>query len=127
MQETQLPPVRSTTPNKRSASNSQTSLWGGDPSSSPVIGVPSRATRLSNVEEDDARASKTSLKRAGSSPVQSKKVNKTGSVRSMPPQPLLPDKLAMTPENIKPLLENAKEVHARLTDCIGEMRTLLAD
>lgn len=35
-------------------------------------------------------------------------------------------KLAMTPENIKPLLENAKEVHARCEECIGEIKDLLA-
>ncbi|KAI0070816.1 hypothetical protein K474DRAFT_1669674 [Panus rudis PR-1116 ss-1] len=74
----------------------------------------------------------------------------TGSVRSAPPQTwlsqgrgnspetqssLLPANfptttgagiaLAMTPENIKPLLENAKEVHARCQECIGELRSLL--
>jgi hypothetical protein len=62
---------------------------------------------------------------------------KSASVRSAPPQWLeytlgtgqgaLPDpKLAMTPENIKPLLENAREVHLRCTECIGEMRLLLS-
>ena len=34
--------------------------------------------------------------------------------------------LAMTPENIRPLLENAKEVHARCTQCLDELRQLLA-
>ncbi|KAK7682077.1 hypothetical protein QCA50_014663 [Cerrena zonata] len=72
-----------------------------------------------------------------------------GSVRSVPPQtwlsqghgdspelqgnplPTLPPpdamsiSLAMTPENIRPLLENAKEVHARCSDCIAELRELL--
>jgi len=44
----------------------------------------------------------------------------------MPPQSIFSEsKLAMTPENIKPLLENAKEVHARLRDCIMEIRRLL--
>ena len=71
--------------------------------------------------------------------------NPTGSVRSAPPQALgtgtgsgtgtpspnlvagpLPDvKLAMAPENIKPLLENAREVHARCSDCIAELEALL--
>ncbi|KAH9884489.1 hypothetical protein C8Q73DRAFT_770579 [Cubamyces lactineus] len=63
--------------------------------------------------------------------------NPTGSVRSAPPQPWgtpspdlatgpLPDvKLAMAPENIKPLLENAREVHARCSDCIAELEALL--
>ncbi|KAF8964952.1 hypothetical protein BDZ97DRAFT_1814074 [Flammula alnicola] len=38
----------------------------------------------------------------------------------------LPDsKLAMAPENIKPLLGNVKEVHARLLDCIAEIRALI--
>lgn len=68
----------------------------------------------------------------------------TGSLRSPPPQlwpgtspperspdpqhVALPEgalSLAMTPENIRPLLENAKEVHARCTECIAEMRLLL--
>jgi hypothetical protein len=48
----------------------------------------------------------------------------------MPPHPVssgLPDpKLAMTPENIKPLLENAKEVHVKLNECIAEIRSLLS-
>ncbi|KAI0824280.1 hypothetical protein BC628DRAFT_1378510, partial [Trametes gibbosa] len=62
--------------------------------------------------------------------------NASGSVRSAPPQPwgtpspelhagALPDvKLAMAPENIKPLLENAREVHARCVDCIAELEAL---
>jgi len=33
-------------------------------------------------------------------------------------------KLAMTPENIRPLLENAREVHARLCDCVEELGKL---
>lgn len=71
--------------------------------------------------------------------------NVTGSLRSPPPQlwpgSSPPDRspdsryvalyesglaLAMTPENIRPLLENAKEVYTRCNDCIGEMRQLLA-
>ena len=72
---------------------------------------------------------------------------RTGSVRSMPPHlvpssllssglqgqqpsPLscLPDPklgMIMTPENIKPLLENAKEVHVKLHECIVEIRALI--
>ena len=50
---------------------------------------------------------------------------KNGSVRSMPPQPPPELKLAMAPENMKPLVENAKEVHARLVECIAEIRALL--
>ena len=62
---------------------------------------------------------------------------KSGSVRSMPPllpqgQPSslssLPDPgMIMTPENIKPLLENAKEVHGKLHECIVEIRALIED
>ena len=70
---------------------------------------------------------------------------KTGSIRSMPPhlapfslptglqgQPLplssLPDHMlgmVMTPENIKPLLESAKEVHVKVHECIVEIRALI--
>jgi hypothetical protein len=32
--------------------------------------------------------------------------------------------LALTPENIKPLLEYAREVSTRLAECIGEAQTL---
>ena len=52
---------------------------------------------------------------------------KNGSVRSMPPQPPLELKVAMAPENMKPLVENAKEVYARLVECIAEIRALLED
>ncbi|THH29456.1 hypothetical protein EUX98_g4740 [Antrodiella citrinella] len=34
--------------------------------------------------------------------------------------------LSMTPENIKPLLENAREVHSKCNECIEELRVLLA-
>ncbi|KAL0948590.1 hypothetical protein HGRIS_011148 [Hohenbuehelia grisea] len=63
---------------------------------------------------------------------------KTGSVRSMPPQHTfglatttvpgsgMPGfKLALTPENIGPLLENAKEVYKQLDGCIMEIKELL--
>ncbi|KAI0295605.1 hypothetical protein B0F90DRAFT_1820436 [Multifurca ochricompacta] len=58
----------------------------------------------------------------------------SGSVRSAPPPtPLLQDgdrgggiALSLTPETIRPLLENAREVHARCTECIDELRALLA-
>ncbi|KAJ8083987.1 hypothetical protein PM082_002754 [Marasmius tenuissimus] len=145
LQELQLPgsqpssrPQTPKTHRSTSASHSQTSLqWEGLPPAS--VGVPSRTNRLSNVEETveynrtpqskpTGKATAPSPSTAGSSrpPSRSKNVSKTGSVRSMPPQPLLPDaKLAMTPENIKPLLENSKEVHARLTECIAEIRQLL--
>ncbi|KIJ62506.1 hypothetical protein HYDPIDRAFT_169152 [Hydnomerulius pinastri MD-312] len=106
---------------------------------------PMRSTRLSNVEEvEDAEReprSKSKAKNRASLPRTSPHRppsrgqlmsgnGKTGSVRSAPPQSFdgdaLPDiKLSMTPENIKPLLENAKEVHLRLNECIKELRVLL--
>ncbi|KAH6905586.1 hypothetical protein BKA70DRAFT_1291645 [Coprinopsis sp. MPI-PUGE-AT-0042] len=66
---------------------------------------------------------------------------KTGSTRSILPQPIIvpshgtsssltqgqgPPILALTPENIKPLLENAREVQSRLNHCIAEVQALLA-
>ena len=60
----------------------------------------------------------------------------TGSVRSalLPTPTLLPQDgadrrslaLSLTPETIRPLLENARKVHAMCTECVGELRTLLA-
>ncbi|KAH7925772.1 hypothetical protein BV22DRAFT_1033576 [Leucogyrophana mollusca] len=132
--------ARPVTP-KRTPNPSQTSL-ACEPSPRSIR--PMRSTRLSNVEEvdDDNRhprsKSKTdkrvSLPRTSPQrpPSRGQKGGLTGSVRSAPPQPLdsdtylLPEiKLAMTPENIKPLLENAKEVHLRLNECIREVRILL--
>ncbi|KAJ7138187.1 hypothetical protein C8R44DRAFT_766994 [Mycena epipterygia] len=109
-----------TTP-MRSPSGSRTSIH--DPAGGAA---PTRATRLSNVEEHvDPRVAPK-----GDSPSRqfsrSRRGGKTGSVRSMPPVTLPDPKLAMTPENIRPLLENAREVHARLSDCIAEIRALLA-
>ncbi|KAJ7465938.1 hypothetical protein FB451DRAFT_1561245 [Mycena latifolia] len=107
-----------TTP-MRSPSGSRTSIQ--DPSG----GAPARATRLSNVEEHvGSTASKAESPSRQFS--RSRRGGKTGSVRSMPPVTLPDPKLAMTPENIRPLLENAREVHARLSDCIAEIRSLLA-
>ncbi|KAJ7154074.1 hypothetical protein C8R46DRAFT_444865 [Mycena filopes] len=113
---------RPTTP-LRSPSGSRTSLTFQDPA---AVGAPARATRLSNVEEhvDPRAASKAESPSRQFS--RSRRGGKTGSVRSMPPATLPDPKLAMTPENIKPLLENAREVHARLSDCIAEIRSLLA-
>ena len=40
---------------------------------------------------------------------------------------MIPDlKLAMTPENIKPLLENARIVTTRLKSCISEVKDLVS-
>jgi serine/arginine repetitive matrix protein 2 len=112
-----------------------------------------RPVRLSNVEEqadDGSSVNASSPIRSVSQTHSSTQVrlhksgvshshptlNKSGSVRSMPahvtsptltalPDPKSP--LAMTPENIKPLLENAKEVQARLGDCIAELRALVSN
>ncbi|KAJ7483050.1 hypothetical protein B0H11DRAFT_1862639 [Mycena galericulata] len=91
--------------------------------------APARATRLSNVEEhkDNKSTAKAQSPWRQFSP--SRRGSKTGSVlsvRSMPPATLPDPKLAMTPRNIRPLLESAREVHARLSDCIAEIRSLLA-
>lgn len=131
--------VRPITP-KQALSSSQTSLKC-EPSPRSIR--PMRSTRLSNVEEvvDDREARskskahhRVSLPRSSPSrpPSRNYKVGQSSSVRSAPPQPpdgdfsLFSDmKLAMTPENIKPLLDNAKEVHLRLNECIREVRALL--
>lgn len=135
---------------KRSVSGSQSSLWreaGGKDSPPPLPQQGStRTMKLSNVEErvDDqkglgrrpsSRASRHGGK-PGPSPSSSRPPSrdvrvKAGSVRSIPPTPpvlssLTDPKLAMTPENIKPLLENAKVVLSRLNDCITETEALLA-
>ena len=131
--------ARPVTP-RRPPNTSQTSLECEPP---PRSVRPMRSTRLSNVEEveDDREArpkskakNRTSLPQTSPSrpPSRHHKGGISGSVRSAPPQPLEGDpyllsdlKLAMTPENIKPLLENAKEVHLRLNECIRDIRTLL--
>ncbi|KAJ7319443.1 hypothetical protein DFH08DRAFT_942345 [Mycena albidolilacea] len=110
---------RPTTP-MRSPSGSRTSVH--DLSAA----APARATRLSNVEEHADTKSTSKAESPSRQFSRSRRGGKTGSVRSMPPATLPDPKLSMTPENIKPLLENAREVHARLSDCIAEIRTLLA-
>lgn len=113
-----------------------------------------RPTRLSNVEEmaeaqldnDHAHAheqtSRPESKDKGKSKsprrTSSRRGRLTGSVRSAPPPtpapaPLPPQDgdrrslaLSLTPETIRPLLENAREVHARCTECVDELRALLA-
>lgn len=112
---------------------------------------PMRSTRLSNVEEvedsererersvpsDTKAKNRVSLHRTSPHRPPSRGGglmpgnSRTGSVRSAPPQPAddphaLPEiKLSMTPENIKPLLESAKEVHVRCYECIRELRALV--
>jgi len=109
-----------------------------------------RPTRLSNVEEmveaplDNDQGShvegqgqvptnRTVTKSKSPRRTASRRRGLTGSVRSAPPPtPLLRDgdkqglTLSLTPETIRPLLENAREVHARCTECVDELRALLA-
>lgn len=74
---------------------------------------------------------RTNSKRLSGVPLAQRGGN-TGSVRSTPPQWIehpegIPDpKLAMTPENIKPLLDSAREVLLRCMECVAEARTLLS-
>ncbi|TBU21964.1 hypothetical protein BD311DRAFT_869658 [Dichomitus squalens] len=111
-----------------------------------------RSIKLSDVREVDSdvgegahlprSASRSKNRQSAPSPSPRRppsrgRIPPTGSVRSAPPQPWvdpspnrssgpLPDiKLAMAPENIKPLLENAREVHTRCADCITELEALL--
>ena len=59
----------------------------------------------------------------GNRPKSKNTTNRTSEVDVQP----IPDlKLAMTPENIKPLLENARVVTSQLTECIAETKVLLA-
>jgi hypothetical protein len=119
---------------------SQSSIWGDAVNTSMSSRSHSRASRrLPDVDEhaEHDRSGK------GPPPPLSRRVSgrstamaRTGSLRSTHAHALngtrarasnaFPDsQLAMTPENIRPLLENAKEVEARLVDCIGEVKTLL--
>jgi hypothetical protein len=111
-----------------------------------------RPTRLSNVEEmaeaqldndqvhTHEQASRAERKDKGKSKsprrTSSRRGRLTGSVRSAPPPTPAPAPLSLqdgdrslplslTPETIRPLLENAREVHARCTECVDELRGLL--
>lgn len=140
----QTTPPRPSSPNsKLPISRSQASFATPDQSVSNF-----RSGRLSNVEENDPQALALSTPTANTRRPQSKGGRERGakldrpfsSVRTLAHQPskssmpsfdapnvhALPDlKLAMTPENIKPLLENAKVVTTRLIDCLSEVRGLL--
>ncbi|KAL6301929.1 hypothetical protein BKA93DRAFT_737846 [Sparassis latifolia] len=113
--------------------------------------LPTRSPKLSNVRElaehgtpPEPRPSSRSTNHAPTPspsaryrPFRSRMSGPSGSVRSAPPQVLahhgpgiilgtLPEsRLSMTPENIQPLLENAREVHARCSECIIELQALL--
>lgn len=122
------------------------------PASTVMTSPYMRPTRLSNVEEMaeaqlendndnaqglqlEAHAQASRAERKSKSPRRSssRRGKLNGSVRSAPPPtPMLQDgdrrslALSLTPETIRPLLENAREVHARCTECIDELRALLA-
>lgn len=100
-----------------------------------------RPTRLSNVDENNPSTSSSGHSTPG--PSNDKRPRSRGkdrlvvsSVRTVPVKapvgiptfdvaPIPDFKLAMTPENIKPLLENARVVTARLKDCVSEVKVLL--
>ena len=124
------------------------------PQTSTVTPSYLRPTRLSNVEEmaeaqldnDQSRTheqtsraeSKDKGKSKSSRRTSSRRRRLTGSVRSAPPPTPAPAPLqlqdgdsrslalSLTPETIRPLLENAREVHARCMECVDELRALLA-
>ena len=112
------------TPVKRGPTKQSSRVFGMSPR-------PSLKPDFSDPKQSQQRPStRTNGKRlSGVPPVQLG--GKTGSVRSTPPQWIehaegFPDpKLAMTPENIKPLLDSAREVLLRCTECVAEARTLL--
>ncbi|KAF8642070.1 hypothetical protein AX16_009686 [Volvariella volvacea WC 439] len=132
-----------------SATHSSSSLWdspGSGSSHQLGAGSSARPSRLSNVEEDAdsmrkedpptaiAIAAPAAIPPSNTSPAMSTSKTlhgmpiprpSTGKGTRDPSGPADP-KLAMTPENIRPLLENAREVRARLGECVAEIRGLLA-
>jgi hypothetical protein len=127
---------------KRSFSASQSSIWGtggggggGDVQPYPV-NVPRRDAQPSERIISAPIASTSSTRPSSPRLLPSKfakNVKNTGSVRSMPAHHL-PDStrhkyamMMMTPENIRPLLDNAKEVYGKLLECVVEMRELVGD
>ena len=114
------------TPVKRGPMKQSSRVFGPPPS-------PSLKRHFSDAKQPQQQQQpvRTNAKRlSGVPPIQHG--GKTGSVRSTPPQWIelaegLPDlKLAMTPDNIKPLLDSAREVLLGCTECVAEARTLLA-
>ena len=136
---------------KRSFNVSQSSIRSSGGGDGQHSSKPSRLSRYSNFEEQPSDPASvelaTSLCISSSKSVptttQSKLPNaKSGSVRLVAPHlaasSLLPrgqesslsdpkPGMIMTAENIKPLLENAKEVHVKLHECIIEIRALIDD
>ncbi|KAI5119246.1 hypothetical protein M0805_008797 [Coniferiporia weirii] len=136
-------PLRPVTP-KNLFNASQVSIDAPDQSLTNV-----RSPRLSNVDENLASTAPSgSGRQTPATPDSSRRraadVGRAfSSVRTVPqppshvkglpvfdiapvPAPGSDLKLAMTPENIRPLLENARVVTARLYDCLMEVRTLLS-
>ena len=135
---------------KRSFSASQSSIVGGGGAHGQQhLYVPFRLSQHSNFEEQQPTATanveppvslrisptatqsklsnvnfSASSSVASSRPSFSRSTNfrnaeSSGSVHSIAPH------LVMTAENIKPLLENAKEVHEKLHECIAEIQALI--
>ena len=116
--------IEGSTPVKRGPAKQSSRLFGLSPS-------PSLKRRVSGAKQPQQQPTgRMNGKRLSGVPF-IQLGGKTGSVRSTPPQWIehvdgLPDpKLAMTPENIKPLLDSSREVLLRCTECVAEARTLL--
>ncbi|KAG8891659.1 hypothetical protein FRC00_013310 [Tulasnella sp. 408] len=106
------PPLPSAYPTIPSASQSSLSLR-----SSPHH----RPTRLPmSIKEEPA-----TIANDGPMPEETNSQVPTNPQPPLPPTPSTPEvRLAMTPENIKPLLECSREVSARLNDCLKELERL---
>ncbi|KAH8109655.1 hypothetical protein DFH11DRAFT_1515349, partial [Phellopilus nigrolimitatus] len=131
-------PLRPVTPKRHLPSSSQLSFGAPDQSLTNI-----RSPRLSNVDENNVSTTPSnSGRQTPATPESSRRLRSQGkdrpfsSVRTVPLKlnkeipafdivPIPDLKLAMTPENIKPLLENARAVTARLNDCITEVREML--
>lgn len=113
------------TPVKRGPTKQPSRIFELSPSPS-LKRHPSHAKHPQQLQQ----VTRTNSKRlSGVPPVQCE--GKTGPLRSGPsqwavyPEGISDPKLAMTPENIRPLLDSAREVLLRCTECIAEARTLL--
>ena len=116
-----VPPLHSVTPTPKLApreNSSQISLRSSP--SKPRLGgrFRSHTTDASVPPPPSAGLTQPSMSNSG--------VNSPASTSAMPTPNPADFKLALTPENIRPLLEYAKEVSARLNDCISELRDVQA-
>jgi len=116
----------------RSFSASQPSICGTEYQRlHPSPSILSRSTRLSNVEEhiDDVGlnlGSSSSMWSTSQTYYKTQACILRAGTQLAAMSPLSDSLvLAMTPENIKPLLKNAKDVQIRLLDCIAEIRVLV--